>query len=260
MLVICCGMAKSGSTLLFELIRGALIDAGHNQAKVRSIGIKPRGRGNHIADLSREAILDMVDQIGPDRIVAAKTHKCFPEEMYPWMEQLQVERKILVAVSYRDPRDVCLSLIDHGTKARASGRRGFSKIHDLDQAADIFERAISKFRRWGSLKGSLRLSFPMMAFAPDDAIDAIEKALGITSNHDEVKRHAFEDAFTQKNKAQKNRFEDEMDDSQKKALTARFQEFIETVCRDNDERWFAAYREKALAGSIGCENLDKPDR
>jgi hypothetical protein len=260
MLVICCGMAKSGSTLLFELIRGTLIDAGHSQAKVRSIGMKPRGHGNHIADLSREAILDMVAKIGPDRIVAAKTHKCFPEEMYPWMEQLQAERKIQVAVSYRDPRDVCLSLIDHGAKARASGRQGFSKIHDLDRAADVFERAIPKFRRWGSLKGSLRLSFPTMAFVPDDAINAIEKALGITSDHEAVKRHAFEDAFTQKNKAQKNRFEDEMDDGQKNALTARFQEFIESVCRDNDERWFAAYREKALGGSVSCENLGKPDR
>lgn len=260
MLVICCGMAKSGSTLLFELIKGVLIDAGYSQAKVGSIGIKPRGHGNHIADLSREAILDMVDKIGPDRIVAAKTHQCFPEEMYPWMEQLQAERKIQVAVSYRDPRDVCLSLIDHGAKAREAGRRGFSKIHDLEHAAGVVERAIPKFRRWGSLHGSFRLYFETMAFAPDDAIDAIEKTFGVTSNHDEVKRHAFEDAFTQKNKARKSRFEDELDEDQKKALADQFREFIERVCRDNDAGWFAAYREQVRAGAVGCENLDKPDR
>jgi hypothetical protein len=260
MLVICCGTAKSGSTLLFELVRGVLIAAGHSQVKVRGAGMKPGGRGNHIAQLSREAILDTIAEIGPDRIVAAKTHQCFPEDMYPWMEQLQAERKIQIAISYRDPRDVCLSLIDHGEKARASGRRGFSKIHDLERAADVVERAIPKFRRWGSLKGSLRLYFETMAFAPDDAIDAIEKALGVTSNHDDVKHHAFEDAFTQKNKAKKNRFEDELDEDRKQALTNRFQEFIETVCRDNDERWFAAYREQLLASQVGCENLDKADR
>ena len=260
MLVICCGMAKSGSTLSFELVKGVLIDAGYSQAKVKSTGIKPKGHGNHIADLSREAILDMIEQIGPGKIVAAKTHKCFSEDMFGWMEELQAERKIQIVVSYRDPRDVCLSLVDHGAKAREGGRPGFSKIHDLARAADVFERAILKFRKWSSLRGSLRLYFETMAFLPDAAIDAIEKVLGVTCDHEAAKRHAFEDAFTQRNKAKKNRFEDELDEAQNKELAARFNEFIERVCRQNDERWFTAYRDQALAGhGADCTRLDEPD-
>ena len=247
MLVICCGMAKSGSTLSFELVKGVLISAGYSQAKVKSIGLKPRGRGNHIADLSHEAILDMIEQIGPDRIVAAKTHKCFFDDMFGWMEDLQAARKIQVVTSYRDPRDVCLSLVDHGAKARESGRSGFSKIHDLSRAADVFARAIPKFRKWGALRGSLRLYFETMAFSPDAAVDAIETALGVSCDHEEAKKHAFEDAFTQRNKARKNRFEEELDEAQKKELETRFGEFIERVCRKNDDRWFAAYREQVLS-------------
>jgi hypothetical protein len=260
MLVICCGMAKSGSTLSFELVKGVLIDAGHRQSKVKSIGIKPRG-GNHIADLSPEALLDVIKEIGPDRIVAAKTHKCFPEELYVWMEQLQAERKIQIVVSYRDPRDVCLSLIDHGAKSRESGRRGFSKIRDLGRAADLFERAIPKFRRWASLKGSLRLHFETLAFSPDAAIDAIENALGVSCDHEAAKRHAFEDAFTQRNKAKRNRYEDELDTEQNEQLTERFGEFIERVCRENDESWFASYREQVLGGGrpADCGVLGNPD-
>lgn len=261
MLVICCGMAKSGSTLSFELVKGVLIGAGHSQKKVKSTGLKPRARGNHIADLSRHAVLDIIEQIGPDRIVAAKTHMCFRDDMFSWMEELQAERKIQIVVSYRDPRDVCLSLIDHGERARESGRRGFSKIHDLARAADVFERAIRKFRKWASLKGSLRLYFETLAFSPDDAIDAIEKTLGVSCDHEEAKRHAFEDAFTQRNKAQKNRFEDELDEVQKKEMAERFSEFIERVCRNNDEAWFNSYRELTLAGQrpADCENLVDPD-
>jgi hypothetical protein len=248
MLVICCGMAKSGSTLSFELVRGVLIGAGHRQAKIRSIGIKPRARGNHIAGLSRESILDIVEAIGPDRIVGAKTHKCFSDDMFRWMEQLQAERKIQIVVSYRDPRDVCLSLLDHGAKAREDGRSGFSKVHDLSEAADVFARAIPKFRKWGSLKGSLRLHFETMAFSPDDAIDAIEDVLGVSCDHEAAKTHAFEGAFTQRNKAKRNRFEDELDETQKKELGTRFGEFIERVCQQNDDQWFTAYREQALGG------------
>jgi hypothetical protein len=260
MLVICCGMAKSGSTLSFELVKGVLIDAGYSQAKVKSIGIKPRGHGNHIADLSREAVLDVIERIGPGGIVAAKTHKCFSEDMFCWMEELQAERKIQIVVSYRDPRDVCLSLVDHGAKARESGRPGFARIHDLAHAADVFERAIPKFRKWGSMRGSLRLHFDTMAFSPDAAIDAIERALGVVCDHEAAKRHAFEDAFTQRNKAKKNRFEEELDEAQNRELAARFSEFIERVCLENDEGWFTAYRDQALAGrGADCAPLGEPD-
>lgn len=250
MLVICCGMAKSGSTLSFELVRGVLMGAGHSQAKVRCAGIKPRARGNHLSGLSRDSLLEVIESIGRGRIVAAKTHKCFSDDMFAWMEQLQAERKIQVVVSYRDPRDVCLSLIDHGAKAREDGRPGFAKIHDLSGAADAFARAIPKFRKWGSLRGSLRLHFETMAFSPDEAIGAIERVLGVSCDHEAVKAHAFEGAFTQRNKAKKNRFEDELDDVQKQELGDRFGEFIERVCRQNDEQWFATYREQALAGSV----------
>jgi hypothetical protein len=249
MLVICCGMAKSGSTLSFELVRGVLMGAGHRQSKVRCAGIKPRARGNHLSSLSRESLLDVIEAIGPGRIVAAKTHKCFSDDMFGWMEQLQVERKIQVVASYRDPRDVCLSLIDHGEKARKDGRQGFARIRDLTGAADVFARAIPKFRKWCSLKGSLRLHFETMAFTPDDAIGAIERVLGVSCDHESAKTHAFEGAFTQRNKAKKNRYEDELDDAQKQELGDRFGEFIERVCRQNDDQWFAAYREQALAGS-----------
>ena len=251
MLVICCGMAKSGSTLSFELVKGVLITAGQSQAKVKSIGFKPRGHGNHIADLSRHALTDMIEQIGPNRIVAAKTHKCFSDDMFGWMEELQAQRKIQVVVSYRDPRDVCLSLIDHGAKARAAGRPGFARIHDLERAAEMFERAIKKFRKWGALKGSLRLFFETMAFAPDEAIVAIETALGVTCDREEVKKYAFEDAFTQRNKAKKNRYEDELNEAQNKELAGRFSEFIERVCGKNDELWFTSYRDQALAAAAG---------
>jgi len=248
MLVICYGMAKSGSTLTFELVKGVLTGAGHSQEKVRSSGLKPRARGNYILSVTRETVTDIIDSIGPDRIVAAKTHGKFSDDMFGWLEDLQRQRKLQVITSYRDPRDICLSLVDHGDKARNNGRRGFAAIHDLGDAANLVERAVVKFRKWSALRGAVRLYFDTVAFSPDEAIATIENVLGVSCDREAAKKYAFEDAFTQRNKARRNRFEDEMDEEDRTEITARFQEFIEEACVRNDQMWFSRCRERILAG------------
>jgi hypothetical protein len=249
MLVICYGMAKSGSTLAFELTKGVLIDAGHSQDKVKSAGLKPRNGGNYIAELTQESVTELIETIGTDRIVVAKTHQCFEPDTFAWFEDLQRQRKLQIISSYRDPRDMCLSLVDHGVRSRNAGQKSYAHIANLTRAANLIEKAIPKFRNWASLEGSMRLYYDTVAFAPDIAIDAIEKVLGVTCNHEEAKKHAFEDAFTQRNKGQKKRFEDEMNESEKAQMLDTFGEFIERVCGQNDEGWFSSHRERLLAGA-----------
>jgi len=246
MLVICYGMAKSGSTLAFELTKGVLSAAGHDQGKVKSAGLKKRRGGNYVAELTRESVVDIVSAIEPGRIVAAKTHKCFEDEDFAWFEEMQIQRKIQVVASYRDPRDMCLSLVDHGARSRESGQESYAHVEDLKDAARLISHAIPKFRKWASLNGSLRLYYDTVAFAPDVAIDALESVLGVTCNHEDAKRHAFEDSFTQFNKAQKKRFESELSDRQKNDMERRFGDFIAQVCEQNDQQWFSSYRDQVL--------------
>ena len=256
MLVICYGIAKSGSTLAFELVKGVLESAGHSQKKVPSAAIKPKGkRINYLAEVTPEAIEDTIAAIGPDRIVAAKTHLDLPDSLFRWFETMQADRKLQVITSYRDPRDMCLSLIDHGSRAREAGRRGFAGVRDLSDASDMIERAIGKFRKWSALRGSLRLFYETVAYAPDDAITAIERTLGITCDHEAAKAHAFQDARTLKNKAEKNRFEQELDERQKTLMQERFGFFIDRICRGNDEQWFADCRTEMLARPAGEPQL-----
>lgn len=249
MLVICYGMAKSGSTLAFELTKGILSAAGHDQGKVKTGGLKKRRGGNYIAELTPESVAEIVGAIEPGRIVAAKTHKCFDDEEFAWYEDMQAQRKIQVVASYRDPRDMCLSLIDHGARSRESGQESYAHIEDLKDAARLISGAIPKFRKWASLNGSLRLYYDTVAFSPDAAIAAIENALGVTCDHEEAKKHAFEDSFTQRNKAQKMRFENEMSDQEKDEMRRKFGEFIEQVCGRNDQQWFSSYREHVLSSA-----------
>ena len=247
MLVICFDMAKSGSTLTYEIVRGVLAGAGYDQKRIKSPALRRKRKGNYFAEVERDSLSELLDTIGDGHMLAVKTHMVFDDSMFPWLEELQQQRKLQVVASYRDPRDICLSLVDHGERSRDAGKESFAHIGDLEHAAGLVDKAIPKFRKWASLKGALRLYFETVAFAPDDAISTVERALGVTCDHDEVKRHAFEDAFTQTNKAQKTRFEEEMDVSDQNELGEHFAEFIERVCKQNDPKWFSDYRDQLLA-------------
>lgn len=246
MLVICYGMAKSGSTLAYELVRGVLESAGHSQARIAIKAFRKRGEGNHMATMAQDALEEAIAEIGSERIVAAKTHKVFPDVMFPWIEEMQAQRKLQVIASYRDPRDICLSLVDHGQRSRAKGERSYAHIGDLDRAMQLVEKAIPKFRQWGAVEGTLRLFYETVAFTPDEAIAVIEAALGVKGDAEAAKKHAFEDAFTQLNKARKNRWETELGDAQKAQMLDTFGVFIEKVCGRNDQDWFARHRRRLM--------------
>ena len=257
MLIISYGIPKTGSTLAFELVRGLLVNAGFAQDfhyNDRPGAHRTRGKRGFLTTVSRERIEDLIAQIGPDRRIAVKTHAAFEPEMFAWLEDLQQKREIQVIASYRDPRDIALSVMDAGKRARArllvkpDSGKAFSSVQDLDHAAKNIAVRIVQFRRWAALKGSLRVNYDDVAFEPLKVIDAMERALGVVCNREEVLHYAFEEAFTLKNKAKRHRYEDEMDDAQKKTMRQTFRNFIRKVCEENSQEWFDVYREKMLRG------------
>jgi len=253
MLVISYGIPKSGSTLAFEIVRGVLESAGHEQALLCSSrnSAQPAGRGstrNFFARAHRDAVARLIAEIGPDRIIAVKTHSRLNPVDFAWFEERQRAREIRVIASFRDPRDIALSLVDAGARVREqhADRRAFAHIRDLDQAAKRVERRLREFRGWAALEGTLRLDYEDTAFAPDKAISAIERALGVISDHEAVKRYAFTEASTQRNKAAPRRHETELDPERAQALRSRFGGFLKNVSESDDQAWFDKYRARML--------------
>jgi hypothetical protein len=252
MLVLCYGIPKSGSTLAFELVKGMLVDSGFEQEVLWNdrrdpAQMQPGRARNFIEGITCQKISHIVEAIGPARKIAVKTHSGFPDELFGHLEDLQQRHELQVVASYRDPRDICLSLVDQARKARLKGKPAFSAIAGLDQAAANIRRRIREFRKWASLKGSLRLGYDTVAFSPDEAIDVLEKTLGVACNRVEVKRYAYEQAYTLKNKAQRDRHKEELSDEEGRQLAEIFREFLERVLRADDQRWFDEYRQRMLA-------------
>jgi hypothetical protein len=231
MLVPCYGIQKSGSTLTFELVKGVLQTAGFEQTFLRNERFKagvpvPQSARNYIERITKEKIEGLIAEIGSDRRIAVKTHGAFPDEMFPWLEEMQARRELQVIVSWRDPRDICLSLLDAGERSRRIKAGAFTELQTLDAAAAYVSKRIARYRKWAALRGTLRLDYDAVAFAPDAAIDAIEKDLGVASDRVQAKQYAFEEADTRKNKALRDRHLDEMTAEQMAKLEKTFHRFL----------------------------------
>jgi hypothetical protein len=255
MLIISYGIPKSGSTLAYELLRGMLANAGFAQefaraAKTTAAPPRRGARRNFVARLTREKIEELVGAIGPDGRIAIKTHDDFDPALFGWLEDMQRRGDIQVIASYRDPRDICLSLLDAAERARAreDGPKAFSHVQDLEHAAEKVGRRLEEFRRWAALKGTLRIDYEELAFDTGKVIDRLERTLGIVCNREQVMRYTFSEALTQKNKAKPRRHEDELDDAQKKIMRREFRSFLRNVCEEDNQEWFDTYREKMLRG------------
>lgn len=247
MLVLCYGMPKSGSTLAFELVRAVLQSSGFQQEnlsyKIRGAH-ESRGR-NFVPKVSRKNLSALISCAGQSRMLAAKTHAALRDEMFGWMEAAQAEGKLQIIASYRDPRDICLSLLDSARKSRVTGARAFAGIRNLDKAARRVSERIDQFRRWASIRGALRLDYDIVAFSPDRAIVEIEKSLHIKCERERVKKQVFEEVDTQKNKARRHRHVDELTEAELTKLTTKFRQFIR-ICEEDDQAWFDECREGIL--------------
>ncbi len=246
MLILCYGITKSGSTLAFELVKGILESAGHPQPRLPEDVVNPGHRINYIQPLDRGRINRLIETVG-ERWIAVKTHAGFVDPLFPYFEKLEKKGQLRVIASYRDPREICLSLIDAGVASRAAGKKEFSEVRDLDSAIPRVAEQIVKFRKWAALRNTLRLDYDTVAFDTDEAIDRIEHSLGIAGNRDQAKQHAFADAFTQKNRAQRHRARRELSPEQDAKLRKAFGAFIENVYEKNNERWFSSLRKSILA-------------
>ena len=241
MLVLCYGMQKSGSTLAFELVRAMLASGGFEQPFIHNnMARAGAARRNYVQRLSEERLAALIDEIGPERRIAVKTHASFPNRLFPWLEEQQAAGRLRVVASYRDPRDLCLSLLDANRHEKA---QGFAGIETLDDAIGYVERCIPKFRKWAALRGTVRLNYETVAFAPEAAIDVLEPALGVRCDRAAVLQQAFRGgALTLKNKARPARHRDEMSAEDAARAGAAFAAFIAHACAQDDQAWYDAAR------------------
>ena len=234
MIVISYGIMKSGSTLAFEMTRAVLNLAGHPQDQLSDELVQPDLDINLVLGWSDEGIERLIDA-AKDRCIAVKTHGTLWEVDLDKMRAAIDAGDLRVHVVYRDPREMLISMLDHGVRARAGHDFAFRDTWTLEDAIRRLGVQIYWFTHWASLPG-LKLRYQDFAFDPTFGPSAIAEDLGVEVDPARV-WEIVNQRFTQKNEAQPDRYQTDLWPEELERIERSFPLFLELV-RGNDLGWF----------------------
>jgi len=220
-LVFSYGIPKSGSTLAFELARAVAWLGGHRQRKLPATLLP----GDHEVNFAQELVPEVLRSLAAlaeGRICVVKTHACPGPDWVAEYRALAARGLVSVHVNHRDPRDICLSLLDAGRLARRRGKQPFSEFVTLEDAVARVRLYLAELAVWNGLPRRLDLHYHDCAFSTDRAIEAIKADLGIDCRNWPARLWATRLAYTHRNKALPNRHLSELTPAQAEWLAGEF--------------------------------------
>lgn len=264
MIVLCYGMLKSGSTLAFELCKSVLSQRKFEQRRLPDGVVASGHHINFIDQVTVPVLSRALEEVSPSEVIAIKTHAAIRLAEMQFVEMAVSQGRMKVQVNLRDPREMCLSLVDAGASAREKKRQAFSEITSLEQAALIVDRQLAVCRSWGSLRGATYLHYNEVAFDTSAAVrricdDLDLEMLGADESQTVIDR-VFNEAFTQRNKAVRDRYKDDLTVRQNESLLEgmrRARGFIRRVCEKQDYGWFVQPNE-GLADAVKAHSETAP--
>lgn len=231
------GMTKCGSTFAYELVRRLFEVNGYPQTHL------PGPRASDAADI---LYLDNLNEarLGPIRDaqagpVAIKTHAAPTDAVRELLKSGQVVGHAV----YRDPRDMALSLLDHGTRARASGERAFSEIATLDDAIAAIDRQLETLSAWLRLPCIMPLYFEDVVYRTTNNVGILKSQIGLWNDgnvaaegdEDAISDHVRSTRFTQFNQGVRRRWRTEMSQEDSERIKTRFAPLIRRMIRRRSE-------------------------
>ncbi len=224
------GMTKCGTTLAFELTRVALTEAGFDQPLIPFPDTRPR-RINFFGQLDAEKAALIRTALEEERHpIVIKTHGRPSDIMVRWVQAGEARAHAI----FRDPRDMALSLIDHGKRARAKGRPAFSEIHTLEDACNGIANQLDSLSAWLQLPGVRPLQYEYFAFDTEKGAAQILTQLGLEGNPRRIARKVARADKTLRNKATPARHKQELSETESKAILTRFAPFYDILFNKPD--------------------------
>lgn len=217
------GMTKTGSTLAFQLVRSALDLCGFPQDRVPLDVVNPvlrRNFVNHISERQFEELKDEAKKRGYP--IALKTHMR-PD---PCVVEAIQSGEAIAHACYRDPRDMALSMLDHGQISRETGGDEFAELHSLEDAFTNIRSQHDSLTAWLRLPGVMPLYFEDIAFNTVETARRILTQLKLKIDPEVLAEVVHTQRFTQKNKALHLRYPEEMDPSLSTSIATEFAPLI----------------------------------
>jgi hypothetical protein len=175
MIYICYGVTKSASTFLYQLTEETFRSGGR---RVAHLGPPFRPRlsvDNYIERIDLDFLARLKTELRPDEDVVLKTHGL----LYPEMRDLVQAGAVLANASIRDPREIALSMVDHGVRSRHVRQKAFSEHHDVRDTLATLDDQFERFRVWSSASRVQVFTFNQICFSTAEVVDRLAKQIGV---------------------------------------------------------------------------------
>lgn len=226
------GMTKSGSTLGYELARSAFEHAGYSQPRLSLDAVEFRKNVNFVNSVDEQradAIRNEIKEIGHP--IAIKTHSRPDPEIVKMLETGEATAHAI----YRDPRDIGLSMLDHGERARARGKPSFSEFHKIEDTFENIRHQTNTLLAWLSLPNVRPMYYEDIAFNMSETATRLVSELNVDADIPAIMQNTTNDRFTQKNKAVSNRHSSEMSKEVSDEFLRIFAPLFERLINNRDQ-------------------------
>lgn len=172
MIYICYGMTKSASTYLYQLTEEVLAAAGHT---VFRIGRPGRGNRENYYDEITTSLLDRIESRAEGGAAVLKTHG----RLDPAVAGYIASGRVKASATYRDPREVAMSMADNGARARKLGERAFSEIVRLEDTFPSIDQQLAYCAEWMAVPRLEAFSYNEICFSTGAAVARLCRQIGV---------------------------------------------------------------------------------
>jgi hypothetical protein len=135
--------------------------------------------------------------------------------------------------SYRDPRDVVLSAIDHGNRTRSNQEKasGFKNITDMESAVKYVIKALKKHDAWKDFNRALFIRYEDFMIDNGKVLSDLNQYLGLGVNEEKMdeileKYDSEKTTYHNYNKGTVNRYLNEMSEKDLKRCNEAFRDYL----------------------------------
>ena len=216
---------KTASTFGWALIKRIASLGGLDVRTLSSFskgGLHPE---DYIDPVTEEALARVQKEIG-EGCAVIKTHGGGGTTLVAKMVR---ENRSKVFVSYRDLRDVSLSLIDHGAKARKVGSKDCADILKPEDAIPLIKVGLERMDSWVRDCAPLMIPYNEICFDTPTTIRRVADRFGVAVSFGEVMdgfKHKEKD-IGQFNKGVMDRYKTEMNDDTSELFLQTFRSYYE---------------------------------
>lgn len=190
MIYICYGITKSASTFLYQITEEVFRAAGKPVPRLGKPFRKADSVENYFNFIDHELLSEIERHTGGQDIVL-KTHGPPRGDV----AKLVAAGKVLASASIRDPREIALSMIDHGARSRRWRIMRFSEFVTLADTLNAIDIQLGCLREWTATERMAVFRYNDICYDSAAVIRTIADQIGASIDVESV-LHRFRDKGT----------------------------------------------------------------